>query len=72
MMAGVLFAVKCFVGSYRLLNLAVVMYMSSPATFSLQTFLKKKESSAYASTTNSLYCIVSIVVYMVMAVLMFP
>ena len=68
MMAGVLLAVKYFVGSSRLLNLAVIMYMSSPATFSLQTFLKKKESSAYASTTNSLYCIVSILVYMAAAV----
>ena len=68
MMAGVLLAVKYFVGSSRLLNLAVIMYMSAPATFSLQTFLKKKESSAYASTTNSLYCIVSILVYMAAAV----
>ena len=67
MMAGVLMAVKYFVGSSRLLNLAVIMYMSAPATFSLQTFLKKKESSAYASTTNSLYCIVSILVYMIRA-----
>lgn len=30
MMAGVLLAVKYFVGSSRLLNLAVLMYMSSP------------------------------------------
>ena len=68
MMAGVLLAVKYFAGSSRLLNLAVIMYMSAPATFSLQTFLKKKESSAYASTTNSIYCIVSILVYMIAAV----
>ena len=34
----------------------------------IRTFLKKKESSAYASTTNSLYCIVSILVYIVLAV----
>ena len=67
MMAGVLLAVKYCVGSSRLLKLAVIMYMSAPATFSLQTFLKKKESSAYASTTNSLYCIVSILVYMAAA-----
>ena len=61
-------AVKYLVGSSRLLNLAIIIYMSSPATFSMQTFLKKKESSAYASTTNSLYCIVSILVYIVLAV----
>lgn len=68
MIAGVLIAVKYLVGSSRLLNLAVIIYMSSPATFSMQTFLKKKDSSAYASTTNSLYCIVSILVYVVLAV----
>lgn len=68
MIAGVLIAVNYLVGGSRLLNLAVITYMSSPATFSMQTFLKKKESSAYASTTNSLYCVVSILVYVVLAV----
>lgn len=68
MIMGVLIAVKYLVGSSRLLNLAIIIYMSSPATFSMQTFLKKKESSAYASTTNLLYCIVSILVYIVLAV----
>ena len=66
--AGVLMAVKYLVGGSRLLNLAVITYMSSPATFSMQTFLRKKESSAYASTTNSLYCVVSILVYITLAV----
>ena len=68
MIAGVLMAVKYLVGGSRLLNLAVITYMSSPATFSMQTFLRKKESSAYASTTNSLYCVVSILVYITLAV----
>ena len=68
MIAGVLMAVQYLVGGSRLLNLAVITYMSSPATFSMQTFLRKKESSAYASTTNSLYCVVSILVYITLAV----
>ena len=68
MIAGVLMAVKYLAGGSRLLNLAVITYMSSPATFSMQTFLRKKESSAYASTTNSLYCVVSILVYITLAV----
>ena len=68
MIAGVLMAVKYLVGGSSLLNLAVITYMSSPATFSMQTFLRKKESSAYASTTNSLYCVVSILVYITLAV----
>ncbi len=42
MIEGVLMAVKYLVGGSRLLNLAVITYMSSPATFSMQTFLRKK------------------------------
>ena len=67
MIAGVLLAIHYMVGDHLLLNLAVVSYMSSPATFSMQTFLKSEEGSAYVSTTNSLYCLVSILVYAVMA-----
>lgn len=71
MMAGVLLAVHFLVGSSQLMDLAIILYMSAPATFSMQTFLKKKESSAYVSTTNSLYCIVSILVYMVLALIIY-
>ena len=71
MMAGVLLAVHFLVGSSQLMDLAIILYMSAPATFSMQTFLKKKESSAYVSTTNSLYCIVSILVYMVLVLIIY-
>ena len=67
MIVGVLLAVHSFIGSNKLLDLAVITYMSAPATFSMQTFLKREDGSAYVSTTNSLYCIVSIVVYMILA-----
>ncbi len=67
MIAGVLLAVHSFIGNNKLLDLAVITYMSSPATFSMQTFLKREDGSAYVSTTNSIYCIVSIVVYMILA-----
>lgn len=67
MIAGVLFTVHNLVGNNKLLDLAVISYMSAPATFSMQTFLKKEKSSAYVSTTNSMYCVVSILVYMVLA-----
>ena len=67
MIAGVLVAVHYIVGDHLLLNLAVITYMSSPATFSMQTFLKSEDGSAYVSTTNSLYCLVSILVYVIMA-----
>lgn len=67
MIAGVLFTVHNLVGNNKLLDLAVISYMSAPATFNMQTFLKKEESSAYVSTTNSMYCVVFILVYMVLA-----
>lgn len=41
--------------------------MSAHATFSMQSFLRDEDSSRYASTMNSLYCIVSIAVYAVLA-----
>lgn len=67
MIVCVLLAVHSFIGSNKLLDLAVITYMSAPATFSMQTFLKREDGSAYVSTTNSLYCIVSVVVYMILA-----
>lgn len=67
MIVCVLLTVHSFIGSNKLLDLAVITYMSAPATFSMQTFLKREDGSAYVSTTNSLYCIVSVVVYMILA-----
>ena len=68
MMAGVLFAVHSLVGDSQIVNLAIITYMSSPATFSMQNFMKDEEGSAYVSTTNSMYCLVSILVYIILAV----
>ena len=71
MIVGVLLAIHYIVGDHLLLNLAVISYMSSPATFSMQTFLKSEDGSAYVSTTNSLYCLVSVLVYVAMAVVVY-
>lgn len=43
--------------------LAAVIYMSAPATFSMQSFLRSREGSAYAATTCSLYVLISVAVY---------
>ena len=67
MIVCVLLAVHSFIGSNKLLDLAVITYMSAPATFSMHSFLKEEDGSAYVSTTNSLYCIVSVGVYMILA-----
>ena len=61
-------AVHSLVGDSQIVNLAIITYMSSPATFSMQTFMKDEEGSAYVSTTNSMYCLVSILVYIILAV----
>lgn len=53
-------------GNTRMLT-AIIIFMSAPPTFSMQSFLKTEEGSTYAATTNSLYCIVSILVYGIMA-----
>ena len=57
-----------WLGDSQIVNLAIITYMSSPATFSMQTFMKDEEGSAYVSTTNSMYCLVSILVYIILAV----
>lgn len=65
-----LLALSRLVPEDRLLTLAVVVYMSAPATFSMQSFLKTEEAGAYAATTNSLYCLVSLAVYTVLAIIL--
>lgn len=68
--AATALALYALVPGDRVLIIAVVTYMSAPATFSMQSFLKTEEASAYAATTNSLYCAVSLAVYTVMACLL--
>lgn len=70
MIAGALAAAHGFVGVEKEMDLAMLIYMSAPATFSLQAFVKNEEGNAYVSTTNSLYCIVSLAVYLVVAATM--
>lgn len=67
MIVGVLTAVHRFVGVNPVLDTAVIVYMSAPATFSMQTFLQKEEGRIFVSATNSMYCLVSILVYAVLA-----
>lgn len=51
----------------RLLETAVVIYMSAPATFSMQPFLRTKQGSTYAAAVGSVYVFISIAVYAVLA-----
>lgn len=69
MIAGMILSVHHFIGENRVLDLAILTYMSAPATFSMQAYIKDAEASAYVSTTNALYCFVSVAVYAVAAAL---
>lgn len=70
MIGGVLAAAHRLVGIDSIMGIAIISYMSAPATFSMQSFLKSEEGSSYAATTNSLYCLVSIGVYAILAAVM--
>lgn len=63
---AVLAVTRLFPGNMEM-TLAVVMYMSAPTTFSMQTYVRDPEGSSFISTTNSLYIVVTILVYAVCA-----
>ena len=69
MIIGTLWAMRTFAGTDRLTETAAVIYMSAPATFSMQSFVKDARGGHYVSTANALYCFVSIAVFAAAAVL---
>ena len=50
-----------------LLDLAILVYMSAPGSFCVQTFLSDEEAGGYVAGCNSLYMIVTIGVYILLA-----
>ena len=70
MVVGTLWAMHRFIGQDRLTDLAVIIYMSAPATFSMQSFVKDPRGGHYVSTANAIYCFVSIAVFAAASVLM--
>lgn len=59
---------RALVPEDKLLIPAVVIYMSAPATFSMQSFLRTRQASAYAAAVSSVYVFISIAVYALAAV----
>lgn len=59
---------RLFPGNREMVT-AVLIYMSAPTTFSMQTYIRDPEGSGFVSTTNSLYVVVTILVYAVCAAL---
>lgn len=55
------------IGSDRLLDIAVIMYMMVPASFSVQTFMKNEYAGKFISSSNSMYIILTIIGYAIMA-----
>ena len=64
---AVVFLFRALFGADMLRDLAVILLMASPAPFSMQSFLTTEEGSRYVSTVNSLYCLVTVAVYIVLA-----
>ena len=62
-------ATHALFGPNRLLDIAIIMLMAAPAPFSMQSYLKTEDGGNYVSTVNSLYCVVTIIVYIVLAFL---
>ncbi len=62
-LSAALFAIGRLFPGNTVMKLAAIMYMCVPTTFSMQTYIKDQDGSKYVSTTNSLYCIITIVVY---------
>lgn len=56
--------------SNKLWDIAVIIFMAAPTSFSTQTFVKNEEGGKYVATANSLYCIVTLIVYIILACFM--
>lgn len=65
-LAAGFFIIRLYPGNEEMLY-AVLLYMSAPTTFSMQAYVRDPEGSAFVSTTNSLYVVVTILVYAVCA-----
>lgn len=49
---------------------AFVIYIMSPPSFCMTSFVKNEEASQYIATTTSLYCLITIAAYIVTAILL--
>ena len=47
----------------ELMKLAIIIYMIAPPSYSMPAYVKSEEGSRYISTTNSIYCLITVVLY---------
>lgn len=64
---ALIFLLRTLFGENHMLDIAIIMLMASPAPFSMQSYLKTEEGGEYVSTFNSIYCIFTVAVYVVLA-----
>ncbi len=64
---GVIILLRTIAGPNHLLEIAIIVYMSLPGSMSIQTFLKDENAGSYIASSNSLYLIVTITVYAILA-----
>ena len=67
MMGIALFAMHRMLGADPVRDKAILIFMSVPTTYSLQSFIKNREGANFASTVNALYIFVTIAVFAVAA-----
>ena len=53
--------------SDRLLEIAIIVYMSLPGSMGIQAFIKDEDGGKYIANCNSIYLVVTIVVYAILA-----
>lgn len=53
--------------SDRLLEIAIIVYMSIPGSMGIQAFIKDEDGGKYIANCNSIYLVVTIVVYAILA-----
>jgi predicted permease len=63
MMAIALFAMRRMMGADPVRDKAILIFMSVPTTYSLQSFIKDRQGANFASTVNALYIFVTIAVF---------
>ena len=64
-----IFLIRHLYPGNTLMMAALLIYMSAPPSFSTQSYIESEEPGKFIATTNSLYTVVSLAVYVVAAVM---
>lgn len=59
----VLGVLHILIGKNELMDIAILVYMSAPGSLGIQSFVKDEDGCKYLASTNSLYMMLTIIVY---------